>query len=191
LLALRYNAWFKDEDTLVRPVEDCRTVMCCVDAMRDSGIAQSLEVSGIVDRDYRSDNFFGAMPAGIHPLPVPEVESLLPMPTLVEAVARHMGRESDPNRYLAELCATVNVGQYHASFFRRWKARIESHLAGLVASTGERNASLDELMAEMPALSDMNHGFSPQQFLEEDKTRVASGLSASPGQSRAPAAWNA
>jgi hypothetical protein len=88
------------------------------------------------------------------------------------AVARHIGRQSAPNRYLAELRATVNVGQRHASVIRRWKARIDPHLAGLVASTGKRNASPAQLMAEMPALFDMNQwGFSPQQFLEEDKTR--------------------
>jgi len=130
-------------------------------------------VIGIVDRDYHSDNFLGAMPAGIHPLAVHEVESLLAMPAVVEAAARHMGREFDPDRYLAELRATVNEAQRHAIVIRRWKARIEPHLTGLVASTGERNASLETLIAEMPTLFDMNQWeFSPQQFLGEEKALV-------------------
>jgi hypothetical protein len=168
-----YNGWFNDVDTVVRPVEACQTVMRCVDAMKNSGIAQSLEVIGIVDRDYHSDNFLAAMPTGIHALPHHEVESLLAIPAVVAAVAQHVGRDFDPDRYLAELRATVNESQRHLIVIRRWKARIEPHLTGLVASTGQRKASLETLIAEMPALFDMaKWSFSPQQFLEQEKTRV-------------------
>lgn len=168
-----YDAWFNDLDTVIRPVEDCQTVMRCVDAMKNSGVAQSLEVIGIVDRDYHSDNFIMAMPLGIHPLPRHEVESLLALPSVVAAAATHLGREFDPDRYLAELRATVSEAQRHAIVIRRWKARIEPHLAGLVASTGTRNVSLETLVAEMPSLFDMNNwSFSPQQFLQEEKELV-------------------
>jgi hypothetical protein len=141
-----YNAWFNDIDTVVRPVDDWEAVMRCVTALRDSGIARSLEAIGIVDRDYHSDNFLTAMPTGVHPLPLHEVESLVAMPAVVQAAALHAGRGFDGARYLAELRATVNEGQRHAIVIRRWKARIEPQLTGLVASAGKRDASLDALV---------------------------------------------
>lgn len=195
-----YNAWFNDIDTVVRPVDDWEAVMRCVTALRDSGIARSLEAIGIVDRDYHSDNFLTAMPTGVHPLPLHEVESLVAMPAVVQAAALHAGRGFDGARYLAELRATVNEGQRHAIVIRRWKARIEPQLTGLVASAGKRDASLDALVAEMPTLFDMNEWtFSPQQILEEEKTRVEAGVQEStaevfltlvPGKQCAPIAAN-
>jgi ATPase subunit of ABC transporter with duplicated ATPase domains len=37
-----YEAWFNGVDTVVRPVEDCQTVIRCVDAVQASGIARGL-----------------------------------------------------------------------------------------------------------------------------------------------------
>ena len=168
-----YGAWFDELDTVIRPVSDCQTVMRCVVALHASGIAQALDAIGIVDRDYHSDAFLNAMPGGVHPLPVHEIESVLAMPEVVRAVSGHMTRTFDPDRYLADLRATVSEQQRHAIVIQRWKARIEPHLTGLVASTGKRNASLEALVAEIPKLFDMNQWtFSPAAILAEEKVRV-------------------
>lgn len=172
-----YDAWFDELETVVRPVEGCHTVIRCVGAMNESGLAQGLEAIGIVDRDYHSDNFLAAMPAGIHPLAVHEVESLLALPKVVAAAARYVGRDFDYDGYLAELRATVSEVQRHAIVVQRWKAKIEPHLGGLVASSVERNASLETLIADMPDLFDMTKwNFSPKVFLEEEKERVETAL---------------
>jgi hypothetical protein len=168
-----YDAWFNDLDTVVRPVGACQTVMRCVGAMKNSSVAQGLDAIGIVDRDYHSDNFLAAMPDGVQPLPVHEVDSLLALPAVVTAAAHHLGRAFDEHQYLAELRATVSEAQRHAIVIQRWKARIEPHLTGLVAGGVERDASLDTLIADMPRLFDMSQwSFSPQAFLEEEKLRV-------------------
>ena len=167
------DAWFNDLGTVVRPVETRDMVMRCVSAMNEADLAQGLSAIGIVDRDYHSDNFLAAMPVNIHPLAVHEVERLLALPADVRAAARHLGTEFDEERYVAQLRATVSEAQRHVIVIQRWKARIEPHLAGLVAQSANRNASLDMLIAEMPALFDMNTwNFSPQGFLEEEKQRV-------------------
>lgn len=172
-----YGAWFNDVDTVVRPVHDCQSVIRCVDALKRSGIAQSLDAIGLIDGDYHADAFLSALPGGVHPLAVHEVESLLSLPSVVTAVASHAGRGFDPDAYLADLRATVTEQQRHAIVIRRWKARIEPHLTSLVAATGQRNATLETLVAEMPRLFDMkNWAFAPQAMLEEEKVRVETGV---------------
>ncbi|MCA1675437.1 MAG: DUF4435 domain-containing protein, partial [Actinobacteria bacterium] len=94
-----FNAWFSGVDTVVKPVGDCQRVIRCVDSLRNSGIAQSLQVIGIVDRDFHSDSYLTAMPEGTHPLPVHEVESLLALPEVVQAVATHLARDFDAPTY--------------------------------------------------------------------------------------------
>jgi hypothetical protein len=172
-----YEAWFNDLGTVVRPVETRDMVMRCVGAMNEADLAQGLSAIGIVDRDYHTDNFLAAMPANIHPLVVHEIESLLALPAVVRAAGRHVGTEFDEDRYTAELRATVSEAQRHLIVIQRWKARIEPHLAGLVAQSADRNASLDTLIADMPALFEMNTwSFSPQGFLGEEKQRVETAL---------------
>ena len=193
-----YSAWFDERDTVVRPVSDCQSVMRCVTALAASGIAQALDAIGIVDRDYHSDAYLTSMPDGVHPLVVHEVESVLAMPEVVAAVCSHMTRTFDPGQYLADLRATVSEGQRHGIVIQRWKARIEPQLTGLVARTGSRNASLETLVVEIPALFDMNQwAFSPAAMLAEEKVRVegsvqsgdiASFLSVVPGKQCLPVA---
>jgi hypothetical protein len=47
-----------------------KVVLRCVDAVRTSGIAASLDAIGLIDRDYSSSAFLGALPT------VHEIESL-------------------------------------------------------------------------------------------------------------------
>ena len=104
-------------------------MMRCVDAMRNSGVARSLEVVGIVDRDYHSDNFLAAMPPSVHALECHEVESLIATPAVVEAAARHIGCAFDSMlsqrascRRSARASATQSSydGGKHALSLSRW-----------------------------------------------------------------------
>lgn len=174
---LFYSAWFNGVDTVVRAVGGSARVIRCVDALKLAGLARSLEATGIVDRDYYGDNYFAALPAGVTPLPVHEVESLFALPGVVAAAAKHNSKGFDANDYLAALGRGVSEEQRHALVIQRWKAAIEPHLTGLVANTSKRNVSLDQLVSDLPSIFDMSSwAFSPQVMLEQEKQRVEDGL---------------
>jgi hypothetical protein len=171
-----YSAWFNGADTVVRPVNDSQSVLRCVDALRKSGMTRSLDVLGIVDRDFRSDEFIASL-GMVHVLPVHEIESLLSWPAVVEAIARHMGREFKEESYLKDLRDTVTAKQRSSIVIERWKVRVEPNLIGLVASSSKGNDSLDSMAAAIPGIFQMsNWSFSPEQILAEEKARVGNGI---------------
>lgn len=193
-----YGAWFAGPDTVVRPVGSAEMVIRCVDALRKSGVALSLEAIGIVDRDYYGDALLANLPAGVHPLPVHEVESLLALPAVVRAVASHLSRELDERAYLESLKVTVNEDQARAIVIQRWKAAVEPYLTGLLATTNKSSTSLDDLDAQLPGLFDMRTWpFSPREMLGVERQRVEAGrtsanasefLAVVPGKQLAPVA---
>lgn len=172
-----YNAWFNGVDTVVRAVGGSARVIRCVDALKQAGLARSLEATGLVDRDYYSDSYFAALPSGVKALSVHEVESLFALPEVVAAVAKHNSKEFSASDYLTHLEQAVSESQRRALVVQRWKVAIEPYLTGLVAKTSKRNVSLDELVSELPAIFDMAlWDFSPQTMLEQERTRVSTGL---------------
>lgn len=171
--SLLYMAWFNGLDAVVRPVKDRQAVIRCVQTLRKSDIARSLEAIGIVDRDYSGDRFLTALPDGVFPLAVHEVESLTALPEVVQAVAKHTGHPFDPSDYLDALRGTVDRSQRDRIMIERWKARVEPQLVGVVASTSNRGGTVEALVREMPTLLDKaNWSFSPEEILEEEKARV-------------------
>ena len=169
-----YNAWFDGPDTVVRPVGNCRMVIRCVDALRQSRIAQSLEPIGIIDNDYHAEDFLNDLLEGVHALKVHEVESLLCLPSVVSAVCAHTGQDFDLlDDYTKNLQATVNDQQRHNLVIERWKARVRPSLAGIVAQVGKESASLEGLVQNMPAIFNPDSwSFSPAKLLEEEKEAV-------------------
>jgi hypothetical protein len=172
-----YNAWFDGPDTVVRPVGTCRMVIRCVEALRESGIAQSLESVGIIDGDHHPEAFLGDLPVGLHALKVHEVESLLCLPAVVRAVCAHTRKDFDTVEYVKVLQASVNEQQRHNIVIERWKARIRPSLTGVVARVSRQSTSLDKLVEDIPIIFDANSwSFSPQKLLEEEKETVEATL---------------
>lgn len=172
-----YSAWFNGADTVVRPVGSCQRVIRCVDAATTSGIAAALTAVGLVDSDYHPEAFGESLPAGVRMLATHEVESLMSLPAIVEAVCSHMGATYDPDAYSRELRATVSEVQERQVIVERWKQRLEPHLEGLVSGVSKRQASVTDLVAELPAIFDHTQWqFSPEAFLVEEQTRVQSAV---------------
>jgi hypothetical protein len=178
-----YGAWFAGPDTVVRPVGSSEMVLRCVDALRRSGVAHSLEAIGLIDRDFHAVAFLEGLPDGVRPLDVHEVETLLALPEVVKAVADHLGRRFDLTRYSSDLRGTVNPAQERAIILRRWKAAVEPRLAGVVARVHERTDTLDALEADMPGFFDPGAwSFSPEAILRQERSRIANALSEGAGE---------
>jgi energy-coupling factor transporter ATP-binding protein EcfA2 len=176
-----YACWFSGADTVLRPVHDCQRVMRCVDAVGHSGIANALTAVGIIDGDYHPEAFRAALPAGVTMLEVHEVESLFCLPAVVAAVCTHLGQTLDEATYRSALANTVSADQRHQLIIERWKRRIEPHLQGLVSGVSARKSSVAELIADLPQVFDHTAwDFSPQGFLEEERTRVEAAIPSGP-----------
>jgi len=121
-------------------------VLRCVDALKNSGVAQSLKVVGIIDGDYHSASFLATLPSEIHALTVHEVESLLCLPSVVQAVSDHTSKTFDPQQYAILLQASVSEQQRQNVVIERWKARIRPSLAGIVAQANKPFGSLEDLV---------------------------------------------
>jgi hypothetical protein len=168
-----YKAWFNGPDTVVRGVGSCQRVLRCVDALGASGIAHSLTAIGVVDSDFHPDAFKEAMPEGVFVLKVHEVESLLCLPGVVEAVCEHLTTSFDESAYRAALVGTVNDTQRHRLVVNRWKARIEPQLEGLVADVQKRKKPVEDLVTDLPDIFNYTKwAFSPADILAEEQQRV-------------------
>ena len=169
-----YEAWFAGPDTVVRAVGGCQRVMRCVEAVKHSGIAAGLTPVGIVDADYHPEEFRSAFDPSLHMLQVHEVESLLSLPAVVEAICRHVGSGFEEDAYTEALRATVNDDQVRDVTVRRWKRRLEPHLEGLVSAVEHKSGDLDGFGANIPDIFvSANWKFSPEAMFEEERERVA------------------
>lgn len=168
-----YSAWFNGPDTVVRPVGSCQRVIRCVDAVGASGIAQSLTAIGIVDGDYHPEAFKAALPTNVSALKVHEVESLLCLPAVVAAVCEHVSQDFDQEKYRATVAGTVRDDQRSQIIVRRWKARLQPDLNGLVSAVGIEHKPIDDLEAELPGVFDSSTWpFSPAAMLQDERRMV-------------------
>lgn len=172
---LFYRSWFDNVDTVVRPVGSSEMVIRSVNALKNTSLVVGLETIGIVDRDYHSDEMLQGLPESVVPLPVHELESLYCLPSVVSAVARHVGKGAtfDEAAYVASLRSAVSEGQRHAVIVERWKRRIEGPLLALIGTVASRVADLDRLVVEVPRVFESaNWAFSPAEVLADEQQTV-------------------
>lgn len=168
-----YNAWFNGQDTVVRSVGSSEMVLRCVDALGNSGIANSLESAGIIDRDFHPDTFLAALPNSLHVLDVHEVESIFCLPSVVSAVAKHLGKVLDPAAYKTKLGTAISESDRRKIVLERWKRRLEPNLEGLVSSVSSKTKSIEDIGQDIPEIFDHSKwSFSPEKILAEEKARV-------------------
>jgi hypothetical protein len=168
-----YGAWFRGRDTVARAVGSCEMVQRCTDGLSQSGIAHALQAQGIIDGDFHSDAFRTSRPSNIHILRVHEAESLICLPDVVEAVAKHLGRTFDSRAYAESLTTSITASDRHRVIIERWKSRIEPELRGLTRTISNRAKPIDDLLAEVGDIFEQsNWTFLPTDILKEEKVRV-------------------
>jgi hypothetical protein len=176
-----YNSWFNGDDTVVRNVGSCESVLRCVDSISQSRITASLTAIGIIDRDFIPEEFLAQLPADATALDVHEVEGLFCVPGVVAAVGRHLGIQVAEASYVEQLRQAVSPSQRHKIIVERWKRRLGPLLEGVVAGVGVRDESLDILVGNLPDLFDHeNWNFSPVELLQNEKELVERAASSGP-----------
>lgn len=170
-----YRSWFRDLDTVVRPIGSCEMVIRATSVLKQSNLVVGLEPLGIIDRDFHSDEMRAGLPPEIAVLPVHEVESLYCLPSVVCAVARHVGKADsfDEVAYLNRLRSAVSSVERHKVIIERWKRRVEGPLLALVGEIASRTTDLDAVIAAMPEVFDQSRwSFSPTDVLSNEKAVV-------------------
>jgi len=108
-------------------------------------------------------------------LPVHEVESLYCLPSVVAAVAQHLGKSASFNTasYVARIQSSISVTERHKVVIERWKLRVEGPLLGLIGDVASRTADLDATLADIPRVFTASEwGFSPHEILVDEKTLI-------------------
>lgn len=86
-----YSAWLKDDDTVVIPVGSCDQVIDCVAVFNSNEALKGLQAKGIIDRDFRPDDYLENPPENIYVLALHEIESLYCTKEVFTAMAKHLG----------------------------------------------------------------------------------------------------
>jgi AAA domain, putative AbiEii toxin, Type IV TA system len=176
-----YKAWFEGSTDVVQPVGSSDMVFKSVQAMRSSQLLANLEVNGIIDRDFRSEETLSSLPEGVEPLGVHEVETLFALPDVVEAVAEHLGRPFERIKYFADVMEKYSNTDRNYVAIERWKLSVSTELTALVSSVAARALPLGDLVAQLPSVFDQKKwDFSPVELLEAEKSRIERAFSQSP-----------
>lgn len=175
-----YDAWFRGRDTVVYPVGSCAEVQNCVSAYAKRPIVRGLTVTGIVDRDYLPDEQLTALEnAGVHPLKVHEVESLLCIDDVVRATATHLGM--DPELTVTTFSETARrrfQGQYlNYQVSQRFRRRCERTFDLALNRITVDSDDLSIVKANhVSALQPTAWGAQPEHLFDEEKNRLEAAL---------------
>jgi ABC-type molybdenum transport system ATPase subunit/photorepair protein PhrA len=170
-----YKAWFRDLDTVVRPIGSSEIVIRATGVLKRTNLVVGLDAIGIVDRDFHSDEMLARLPDGVIPLPLHEIESLYCLPAVVEAVARHLGRAEsfDATDYVYWLRSKASELQINAVIIERWKRQVEGPVLKLIGEVATRASDMDALLVDLPLVFDQSRwGFSPTDILSAERALV-------------------
>lgn len=172
-----YGAWFNDKDTTVVSVGSCSRVEQCVEVFNTGRVVKGGEAIGIIDRDYFPEAYFSALPAGVYPLKVHEIENLFCLPAVFGAVGKHLQIPDQEistryERFLESARTVFRGGGLYRQILERAKrfAEIQNRrLLNAVAS----HADLSVVKANfIGAFNPENWGYNAAAVFEEEERTV-------------------
>jgi ABC-type cobalamin/Fe3+-siderophores transport system ATPase subunit len=117
-----FTAWFSGRDTAVFPVGSCELVRQCVIALARGGFSANANPLGIIDRDYRPDEYFAALGSDIRALPLHEIEGIVCLPEVIEVLRQHLAKE--PVDVASVIVSTLREDVVLKVAHERWKLRV-------------------------------------------------------------------
>ena len=175
-----YTAWFDSESTAVIPVGSCNEVIRCVEVFNENPAIKGAKAIGIIDRDYRSEDFIKQLPKEIFPLDVHELESLFCLKEVFSVVAKHMGKghkeiEVLYNEVIDEVLRHYKLNETETKkiILERVKERTSWQSKNLLNSVNNPSKNLEEIKKDyLNALDLKNWSFSPDKFFDEEKDLI-------------------
>lgn len=177
-----YSAWFSDDDTEVFPVGGCANVIDCVSVFRSGQATINVDAVGIIDRDYWPGKFIDRQTnAGVHVLQVHEIESLLCISDVFNAVSKHHGKDNDVSAagygaFLQRAQANLTGANLNKQILERVKRRITLIAEGSINGVSP-DEDLDAVRASFnKALASDRWEPHPSQVFAEEEATVVSAL---------------
>lgn len=175
-----YSAWFQGQDTQVVPVGGCDEVVKSVEVFNSKQLIVGGIAVGIVDRDYRPDDYFASLDDSIHVLQVHELESLLCLKGVFRGVAKYLK------------IADSEIEQKYADFIKKVKGSFQGLLYNKQVLERAKQRGESEILKELnkvppeEKLDDMKKRFlsafggkEPKVVFEEEESRVKQAINGS------------
>lgn len=173
-----YSAWFDCPETQVMPVGNCTEVVKCCESFAAGKFVRGVDCIGIVDRDFWPDVYLNSVPRNVTVVDVHEVEGLLVMRPVFEAVARHLGTGDIEAKWAAFERQARNVapGLKGRLVSHRFRRRMRGEFDGALAKLSI-DPDLDRMKTgHSVALSHTNWQTNPDTIYDEERARVEQAL---------------
>lgn len=126
-----YESWFRRPETAVVPVGSCEAVRQSVEVFSTSSVISSAAAFGVVERDFWSAAWLADLETkGFFVLRVHELEGLLCLRLVADAVADHLGLPGYPSQWAA-MEADARRALCEPIIVERAKRRVDVALKGL------------------------------------------------------------
>ncbi len=173
-----YSAFYQSADTAVIPVGSCEEVIKCVDVFNKNAVTKGISAVGIIDRDYRSEEFLSKISQDVRVLSVHELESIFCTKDLFIAVAKHLGKEDPESIYKNFIAQSKKFFKEQAKernkiILERVRQRSERYLVSALNGLYTKD-DISELSADyLGALKVENWSFNPEEFFKSEKDKIS------------------
>lgn len=174
-----FQAWFKGSGTFAIAAGNMQSVLAAVSGLRATAVVGA-SVVGVVDRDFYGDEALAALSDGTFVLPVHEVESLICIPAVIEALADHIGLDS--RKAIADFHIRVRDEFRGKSLNSVIANRVRSRVADLLSGAFGAN-QVDPDIARTSknhtdSISALNWPVRVQEMFDEEEEKVSRAIAA-------------
>jgi len=176
-----YSSWFNSTDTAVIPVGSCEEVIQCTVAFENSRVVAGVTALGIIDRDYKPDDYFSSLPSEVHPLPTHEIENLYCLRGVFEAIGKYISLSSQQiddgySKFIQEARALFTGGLLCKQVSERFKSRYHRQVSA-VLNTLTMLDDLDKLKSQhTEAMNTGNSSIDPASIFNEESKLIQDAL---------------
>jgi Protein of unknown function (DUF4435)/AAA domain, putative AbiEii toxin, Type IV TA system len=172
-----FNGWFNDRDTFALAAGNREAVCAAVNGLISVGVTGA-DVIGIVDSDYYPDKANQALRSEIKVLPLHEIESVLCIKSVVNAISAHQGKTPDEiwNQFIDRIRSEFSKKALSKLIATRVRCRITEMLHGSFHPAQIEDGLVETLNKHKSAILDMQLEQKMDVMFAEEETRVKEAL---------------
>jgi AAA domain, putative AbiEii toxin, Type IV TA system/Protein of unknown function (DUF4435) len=153
----------------ILPGGGCQEVIRFIKSAKNNHLLRDSRVSGIVDRDFRSDEEIAALRAdGIAVLDVAEVEHLYCVTELVEAVGGHILKDRHQIAIAIDVIRTSFTQELNGQAYKRSAAQLRAALSLFSETKGQSATDLQSAFSKFTSTVNTSTIFSESEKLYSD-----------------------
>lgn len=172
-----FNGWFNDRDTFALAAGSRDAVCAAVNGLISVGVTGA-EVFGIVDSDYYPDKANQALRSEIKVLPLHEIESVLCIRPVVNAISAHQGKDTDEiwDQFIGRIRTEFSKKALSKLVATRVRCRVTEMLHGSFNPTQIEDGMVETLTKHKSAIIDMQLEQKMDVMFAEEEERATDAL---------------